>query len=97
MDERVQQFFDAFQEEARALVDQKILPRDDASAIASAFARIAASVARSESTRREPTPIGLFWQTADGRWHFSPGSLKRGDIHDNGRPIHIALLGEEAK
>lgn len=41
-------------------------------------------------------PVGLFWQTSDRRWHFSPGSTKRGDIHDNGRPIHIAYLGEEA-
>ena len=41
--------------------------------------------------------VGLFWQTSDGKWHFSPGSIKRGDIHDNGRPIHVAYLGEEAK
>lgn len=49
------------------------------------------------SATRESTPIGLFWQTADGRRHFCEGVFKRGDIHDNGRPIHIALLGEEAK
>lgn len=41
-------------------------------------------------------PMGLFWQTADGRWHFCPGVFKRGDIHDNGRPIRIAYAGEEA-
>ncbi len=49
------------------------------------------------SVPSEKEPIGLFWQTADGKWHFSPGSLNRGDIHDNGRPIRIAYLGEEAK
>lgn len=49
------------------------------------------------SAIREFTPVGLFWQTADGRRHFCEGAFKRGDIHDNGRPIHIALLGEEAK
>ena len=46
---------------------------------------------------REPTPIGLFWQTSDGKWHLAPGSLDPWDIHDNGRPIHIALLGEQVK
>lgn len=45
---------------------------------------------------REMKAVGLFWQTADGKWHFSPGSIDRGDIHDNGRPIHIAYMGEEA-
>lgn len=42
-------------------------------------------------------PLGLFWQSGDGKWRFSPGSTNRGDIHDNGRPIRIAYLGEEAK
>ena len=45
----------------------------------------------------EKVAIGLFWQTSDGKWHFSPGSTNRGDIHDNGRPIRLAYLGEEAK
>lgn len=46
---------------------------------------------------REPTPIGIFWQTvSDGKWHFNEGVFCKDDIHDNGRPIKIALLGEEA-
>ena len=49
--------------------------------------------------RREPTPIGLFWQTVGepGKWHYSPGSTDPWDIHDNGKPIHIALLGERVQ
>lgn len=45
-DDRVQHFFAYFQQEAVALYHQKILSRSDASAIASAFARIAADVER---------------------------------------------------
>lgn len=55
------------------------------------------AIASVEAPRSEIEPIGLFWQTADGRWHFSAGATKRGDIHDNGRPIRVAYLGEEAK
>lgn len=51
----------------------------------------------SRSATAELKAVGLFWQTGDGKWHFSPGSTDRGDIHDNGRPIRIAYLGEEAK
>lgn len=55
----------------------------------------AATFARSE--RREPTPIGIFWQTvADGKWHFNEGVFCKDDVHDNGRPIRIAYVGEEA-
>lgn len=46
------------------------------------------------SEQREPTPIGLFWQTTDGKWHFNAGVFRRSDIHDNGRPMHIAYMGE---
>lgn len=67
------------------------LASDDEQALARSIADELRSYAVSERKA-----IGLFWQTADGRWHFSPGSTNRGDIHDNGRPIHIALLGEEA-
>lgn len=43
-------------------------------------------------------PVGLFWQTVgDGKLHFCEGNLKRGDIHDNGKPIKIAYAGEEAE
>ena len=42
-------------------------------------------------------PMGLFWQTADGKWHLAPGSTDPWDIHDNGRPIHIALLGKQVR
>ena len=51
----------------------------------------------SETAPLDREAIGLFWQTSDGKWHFSPGSTKRGDIHDNVRPICVAYLGEEAK
>lgn len=41
--------------------------------------------------------VGLFWFTADGRRHFCEGAeLKRGDMHQNGRPILVAYEGEEA-
>ncbi len=42
--ERIQQFFVEFQDEAQALVHHKLLNKDEAGAIASAFARIAADV-----------------------------------------------------
>lgn len=45
----------------------------------------------------KPLAVGLFWQTSDHRWHFSAGSTNVGDIHDNGRPIHVAYLGESAR
>ena len=50
---RVEQFFNAFKDEAIALVHQKVLSRDDASNIASAFARIAADLMQSESGDRK--------------------------------------------
>lgn len=46
----------------------------------------------------EPTPIGIFWQTVgDGKWHFNEGVFDPWDIHDNGRPMHIALLGKQVR
>ncbi len=51
-------FFDAFKDEARALILEKILNAADASAIASAFARIAAKVSLDsvrEEAQMEPT------------------------------------------
>lgn len=57
-----------------------------------AFADACAS--RSATPKLEA--VGLFWQTADGRWHLCEGATRRGDIHDNGRPIRIAYMGEEA-
>mgnify|MGYP001578582310 CR=1 FL=1 len=53
--------------------------------------------ALSEPVATQGEVVGLFWQTSDGKWHFIPGSTKRGDIHDNGRPMRVAYLGEEAK
>ena len=46
--------------------------------------------------REELKSIGLFWQTSDGKWHFSEGSVNPWDIHDNGRPIRVAYIGKES-
>lgn len=58
MDRMTEIFFDAFKDEARALILEKILNAADASAIASAFARIAAKVSLDsvrEEAQMEPT------------------------------------------
>jgi len=50
---RILQFFEAFRSEAAALAHQKIVSRSDATAISSAFARIAADVALPAQDQRE--------------------------------------------
>ena len=59
--ERIQQFFAAFQDEAKALVHHKILNMDECGSIASAFARIAADMEATAQRAEvvppmEPTP-----------------------------------------
>ncbi len=49
-----------------------------------------------ESIQKNKKAMGFFWQTADGRLHFSQGSINPKEIHDNGKPVHVAYLGEEA-
>ena len=60
--------------------------------------RLAQRLQAAVSETATPKRIGLFWKTSDGHLHFCEGAeLRRGDIHDNGRGLKVAYIGEETE